>query len=159
MVLHKTASRNHRCKADYTAELPFPKASQPEDRIRDKPSWHTELDAVHTEPIPSILPQGLAQVLSGMQDISSSLKPCWFISTGMQSRCLPKLYCSTGMVSWPCASLCFHQSASWSQGNFCQAYLWDTSVFCIQGVCEKNDQLPLLPCSPMLGFSVFSAGP
>lgn len=99
MVHHKTTLRNHRGKVDYTAELPSPKASQPEDRIRDKPSWNTELD---TEPIPGILPQGLAQVLLGMQDISSSLKPLCFISTGhrMQSRCLPNLYCSTGMGSW-----------------------------------------------------------
>lgn len=45
------------------------------------------------------------------------------------------------------------------KARFCKAYIWDTSVFCIQGVCEKNDQLPLLPCPPMLGSSFLSAGP
>lgn len=102
VVHHKTTLRNHRCKVDYTAELPSPNLSQPEDRIRDKLSWNTELDAAHTEPTPGILPQGLAQVLPGMQNISSSLKPLCFIFTGhrTQSRCLPNLHCSTGMGSW-----------------------------------------------------------
>lgn len=54
-------------------------------------------------------------------------------------------------------------SASTSQppkvkATFCKAHLWDTSLFCIQGVCEKNDQLPLLPCPPMLGSSFFLQG-
>lgn len=90
-MLHKTTLRNHRCKVDYTVELPFPKASQPEDRIRDKPPWNTELGAVHAEPTLSLLPQGLAEVLGGTQGISFSLRPLWFTSTGhgVQSRCLP----------------------------------------------------------------------
>lgn len=39
--------------------------------------------------------------------------------------------------------------------TFCKVYLWDTSLFCILDVCEKNDQLPLLPCPLTLGSAFF----